>query len=121
MLCTAPALTIACLFFSELAAKFRSVEMAWHCTSSLSLNDSKLMSGCRKPDSMIGDSFCGWIETFRTHAAEERMSGRYVDCKRRRSEERPSALTISSWYFSATVTDQQGLTMCISLCPTVTR
>lgn len=76
MLWIAPALTIAVLFFSELAARFRSVEMAWHCTSSLSLNESRLMRGWRKPDSMIGDSFCGWMDTFRTQAAAERMSGR---------------------------------------------
>jgi hypothetical protein len=74
--CTAPAFTIAVLFFSELAARFRSVEIAWHCTSSLSLKDKRLMRGCRNPDSMMGDSFRGCIETFRTHAADERIKGR---------------------------------------------
>jgi hypothetical protein len=49
---------------------------------------------------MMGDSFWGWIDTFRTQAAEERIRGRYVDWRRRRRDDRPSALTISSWYFS---------------------
>jgi hypothetical protein len=49
---------------------------------------------------MIGDSFDGWIETFRTQAAAERMRGRYVECNRRNRGLRPSALTISSWYLS---------------------
>lgn len=49
---------------------------------------------------MIGDSFCGWIDTFRTHAAEDRIKGRKAEFKRRSRGWRPSALTISSWYFS---------------------
>jgi len=73
---TACASTIAPLFLSLLAAKFRRVEIAWHWTSSFSSNDSNSMRGVRKPESIMGDSFDGWIETFRTHAAAERMRGR---------------------------------------------
>jgi hypothetical protein len=58
------------------------------------------MSGVKKPESIIGDSFDGWIETFRTQAAADRMRGRYVECNRRNRGLRPSALTISSWYLS---------------------
>lgn len=58
------------------------------------------MRGCRKPASMIGDSFAGWMDTLRTHAAAERTRGRYDECRRRRRGFKPSAFTISTWYFS---------------------
>lgn len=45
ILSTAPASTIAPLFFSLLAAKFLNVEIAWHWTSSFSSNESRSMSG----------------------------------------------------------------------------
>jgi hypothetical protein len=67
---------MAPLFFSLLAARFLNVLIAWHWTSSFSSNDSNSMRGCRKPESMIGDSLDGWMETFRTQAAAERMRGR---------------------------------------------
>lgn len=67
---------MALLLRSLLAARLRSVEMAWHWTSSFSSNDRSSMSGCRKPDSMMGDSLDGWIETLRTQAAAERIRGR---------------------------------------------
>jgi hypothetical protein len=73
---TAPASTMAPLFLSLLAARFRSVEMAWHWTSSFSSKLRSSIRGCRKPESMMGDSFAGWIETLRTQAAAERMRGR---------------------------------------------
>lgn len=46
---------------------------------------------------MMGDSFCGWIETLRTHAAAERTSGKKDDLRRRNKAGRPLCLTISTW------------------------
>ena len=97
----APASTMARLLPSLLAAKLRRVEMAWHWISSFSSYARRSISGARKPDSMMGDSFAGWIETLRTQAAAERTSGRKDERRRRRSAGRPPCLTISTWYFSA--------------------
>jgi len=94
---TAPACRTSSLFLSDEAARLRSVEMAWHWISSLSVVPSRSTSGIRKPASMIGDSFDGWIEMLRMQATADRINGRYEDLRSLRRGERPRARTMSSW------------------------
>jgi hypothetical protein len=49
------------------------------------------------------------MDTLRAHAAAERIRGRYVDWRRRRRGVRPSALTISNWYFSTAEDERKTL------------
>lgn len=97
---TAPASTMALLLRSELAAKFLSVEMAWHWISSLSSYESSSIKGLTKPSSMMGDSLAGWMEMFRIQATDDKISGKNEDLSNRSKGGKPLHWTISSWYFS---------------------
>lgn len=46
---------------------------------------------------MMGDSFCGWIETLRTHAAADKTRGKNDDLSKRSRAGKPLCLTISTW------------------------
>lgn len=97
---TAPASTMARLFRSELAARLRRVDIAWHWTSSLSSYDSKAIKGSTKPASIIGDSFAVWMDIFRMQATDDRMRAKDRVFNNRSRGGSPFNRTISSWYFS---------------------
>lgn len=97
---TAPASTMARLFRSELAAKFRNVDIAWHWTSSLSSYESKAIKGSTNPASIMGDSFAVWMEIFRMHATDDKIRAKDRVFSNRSRGGRPFNRTISSWYFS---------------------
>lgn len=97
---TTPASTMISLLRSELAARLRNVDIAWHWTSSLSSYDNNSIKGLTNPSSMIGDSLAGWMDILRIQATDDKVRGRKDDLRRRNNGFKPLQRTISNWYFS---------------------